>query len=82
MDCSRKAARKYKEAQAGARYKVASVYERERKLLEFFEKEGIRPGMRLMVENKNYDGTISVIVGKRMIRLGNAAADKMWVSKS
>ena len=70
------------EAQAGFKYKVASVYERDRKLLEFFEQEGIRPGTRLMVENKNYDGTISVIVRKRMIRLGNAAAEKMWISKS
>jgi len=70
------------EAQAGMKYKVASVYERDRKLLEFFENEGIRPGTHLTVETKNYDGTISVGVGKRMIRLGSAAADKMWISKS
>jgi DtxR family transcriptional regulator, Mn-dependent transcriptional regulator len=70
------------EAQAGTKYKVASVYERDRKLLEFFENEGIRPGTRLMVEAKNCDGTVSVLVAKRMIRLGNAAAEKMWIYKS
>jgi len=70
------------EAQAGMKYKVASIYERDRKLLEFFENEGIRPGTRLMVQARNYDGTISVLVDKRIIRLGNVAAEKMWISKS
>lgn len=69
------------EAGAGSRYKIASVYERDRKLLEFFEKEGIRPGVRVGIEAQNYDGTVSVSVGKRQIRLGAAAADKIWVSK-
>jgi DtxR family transcriptional regulator, Mn-dependent transcriptional regulator len=70
------------EAQAGVNYRVASVYERDRKLLEFFENEGLRLGTRLRIEGKNYDGTVSVILGKRVIRLGNAATEKMWVSKS
>ena len=34
------------ESEPGSKYVVASVYERDRKLLEFFEKEGIRPGVR------------------------------------
>lgn len=70
------------ETEAGSRYKIASVYERDRKLLEFFEKEEIRPGVRVDIEAQNYDGTVSVSVGKRQIRLGAAAADKIWVSKS
>jgi len=36
-----------REAVAGAKYRIASVYERDRKLLEFFDKEGIRPGVRI-----------------------------------
>jgi DtxR family Mn-dependent transcriptional regulator len=35
------------EVETGSRYTIASVYERDRKLLEFFEKEGIRPGVRV-----------------------------------
>jgi DtxR family Mn-dependent transcriptional regulator len=70
------------EAKAGSRYTVASVYERDRKLLEFFEKEGLRPGARIGVEARNYDGTVSLVIGKRQIRLGTTAADKVWVSKS
>jgi hypothetical protein len=61
---------------------VASVYERDRNLLEFFEKEGIRPGARIGVEARNYDGTVSLLLGKRQIRLGTPAAEKVWVSKS
>jgi len=69
------------EAEAASKYRVASVYERDRKLLEFFEKEGIRPGARLTVATRNYDGTISVSLEKHQIRLGSSAAEKVWISK-
>ena len=69
------------EAEPGASYVVSSVYERDRKLLEFFHQEGIRPGVRLAVESLNYDGTVSLTLGKHQIRLGTAAAQKVWVSK-
>jgi DtxR family transcriptional regulator, Mn-dependent transcriptional regulator len=70
------------EAVPGSRYAVASVYERDRKLLEFFDQEGIRPGVRIVVESRNYDGTVSVSVGKRQIRLGAVAAERVWLSKT
>lgn len=69
------------EAEPGARYVVASVYERDRKLLEFFDQEGIRPGVSLSVEARNYDGTVSLSMGKRSIRVGAVAAEKVWLSK-
>ncbi len=70
------------EATVGEPYRVASVYERDRKLLEFFDKEGIRPGFRISVKSRNYDGTISVSLAKNRIRLGTAAAERIWVVKS
>ena len=70
------------EADPGSKYAIASVYERDRKLLEFFDQEGIRPGVRIVVESRNYDGTVSVSVGKRQIRLGTVAAERIWVSKA
>jgi DtxR family transcriptional regulator, Mn-dependent transcriptional regulator len=70
------------EAEPGSKWTVASVYERDRKLLEFFDKEGIRPGARISVEARNYDGTVSLWVDKRQIRLGASAAEKIWASKS
>jgi DtxR family Mn-dependent transcriptional regulator len=69
------------EGLAGAKYRIASVYERDRKLLEFLDKEGIRPGVRIAVDSRNYDGTISLSVDKRRIRLGTAAAERVWISK-
>lgn len=70
------------EAESGSKYRIASVYERDRRLLEFFDKEGIRPGVRIGVDARNYDGTVSLSVDKRQIRLGMSAAEKIWVSKS
>ena len=70
------------DAQPELRYRVVSVYERDRKLLEFFESEGIRPGTQLLVESRNYDGTVSLAVEKAHIRLGSSAAEKVWVTKA
>jgi DtxR family Mn-dependent transcriptional regulator len=70
------------EARAGGQYQVASVYERDRKLLDFFEQEGIRPGTHLAVEARHYDGTISVEIAGKTTRLGALAADKIWVRTS
>ena len=70
------------EADIGRRYRIASVYERDRRLLEFFDKEGLRPGVQVIVEERNYDGTTSVLVGKHRVRLGATAVDKLWLDKS
>jgi DtxR family Mn-dependent transcriptional regulator len=68
------------EVDPGSKWTVASVYERDRKLLEFFDKEGIRPGVRVGFDSRNYDGTVSVSLDKRQIRLGIPAAEKVWVT--
>ena len=70
------------EAELGPMYQVSSVYERDRKLLEFFDQKGIRPGILLRVRARNYDGTLSLAVEKRSIELGGPAASKIWVKKS
>jgi DtxR family Mn-dependent transcriptional regulator len=69
------------EVEPGSNWIVASVYERDRKLLEFFDQEGIRPGTRITLEARNYDGTVSLSVDKHKIRLGVPAAEKIWVAK-
>jgi DtxR family Mn-dependent transcriptional regulator len=63
-------------------YRIVSVFERDRKLLEFLDAEGLRPGSRIILQSKNYDETVSLGVEKRLIRLGMPAAEKIWVSKS
>jgi DtxR family Mn-dependent transcriptional regulator len=69
------------EADLGS-YHIFSVYERDRKLLNFFADEGIRPGARLTVQTRNYDGTVSLVIESKTIRLGASAAEKIWVEKS
>jgi DtxR family transcriptional regulator, iron-dependent repressor len=70
------------EAPPDSRYSVTSIYERDRKLLEFLEKKNIRPGARLKVSARNYDGTLSLAVDGKAIALGGPAAEKIWVSRS
>src|SRR5262245_43239883 len=67
------------EAREGSRYQVDSLYERDRKLLEFFESEGIRPGVFLTVKSRNYDGTVSLAVNRKTGRIGGPAAERIWV---
>ena len=67
------------EADEGKKYSVRSVYERDRRLLEFFDQEGIRPGVSLAVRKKNYDGTTTLTIGNHSLRLGLEAARKIWV---
>jgi DtxR family transcriptional regulator, Mn-dependent transcriptional regulator len=70
------------EAEEGKKYQVKSVYERDRRLLEFFDQEGIRPGTVVSLESRNYDGTVTLTVGKSPVRLGLPAATKIWVAKT
>jgi DtxR family Mn-dependent transcriptional regulator len=67
-------------ATPGTSVRVSSVHERDRGLLEYFEGLGLRPGIRLRVVARNYDGTLALRVGNKGISLGEGAARKVWVS--
>ncbi len=66
----------------GRGYVVHSVYERDRKLLELFDRYGIRPGSRVKVLARNYDQTLNLAVGKTRFVLGTPAARQVWVYTS
>ena len=70
------------QAEAGNTYIVSGIYERDRRLLEFLEMRGIRPGARLQVEGRNYDQTLALITDAGSLSLGSAAAEKVWVIRS
>jgi DtxR family transcriptional regulator, Mn-dependent transcriptional regulator len=70
------------EAQEKQNYVIASVFERDRKLLQFFDEEGIHPGTVVAVQTKHYDGTTTLAIGNRSLRLGAPAARKIWVKKA
>ena len=68
------------EAPAGSGATIDSMHERDRKLLEYFDGLGLRPGVRIRVLDRNYDGTLSLRLGKKALILGEAAARRVWVS--
>jgi DtxR family transcriptional regulator, Mn-dependent transcriptional regulator len=69
------------EAEEKQKYSIASVFERDSKLLQFLDQEGIRPGATVAVHTKHYDGTTTLALGARSLRLGSLAAQKIWVKK-
>ncbi len=58
---------------------VSSVYERDRRLLEYLEGLGVRPGSNVRVEARNADDTLTLVVGGQRVQLGRSAAQKVWV---
>ena len=68
------------EAEPGSIVRIDSMHERDRKLLEYFDHLGIRPGVEIHVSRRNYDGTLSLRLGRKSINLGESAARKLWVS--
>jgi len=68
-------------AEPGHSYSVSGIYERDRKLLEFLESRGIRPGGKVSLTERNYDKTISVRTTKGPMVLGRSAAERIWVSR-
>jgi DtxR family transcriptional regulator, Mn-dependent transcriptional regulator len=68
------------EAQAGERFTVSGIYERDRQLLEFLEERGIRPGAHLQVSDRNYDQTLTLSTSVGQVSLGSSAAQRVWIS--
>ncbi len=67
----------------GEQATVVSVFERDRKLLEFLDGLGIRPSAALELLARNYDKTMTLrVAGEREVPLGLAAANRVWVQRS
>jgi DtxR family transcriptional regulator, Mn-dependent transcriptional regulator len=63
-------------------YTVSGIYERDRRLLEFLEHRGIRPGARLRLMERNYDQTVTVSTTAGTFSLGPAASGRVWVKSA
>jgi DtxR family Mn-dependent transcriptional regulator len=61
---------------------VSSVYERDRRLLEYLEGLGVRPGSTVLVESRNADDTLTLRIDGQRVQLGRSAAQKVWVAAS
>jgi DtxR family Mn-dependent transcriptional regulator len=58
---------------------VVSVFERDRRLLEYLNGLGIRPGAVVRMLATNYDDTLTLHLAGKPVQLGKAAAAKVWV---
>jgi DtxR family Mn-dependent transcriptional regulator len=67
------------ESAEDAEYTVASLYERDPKLLRFLHQTGIEPGGTVRVLKKNYDQTLAIETPTGSFTLGAPAAEKVWV---
>ena len=67
------------EGAPGTAYRVSGIYERDRKLLEFLDARGIRPGARVTVAGKNYDDTVTLKTDAGPVALGGGAAARVWI---
>jgi DtxR family Mn-dependent transcriptional regulator len=65
------------EAGAGEAVTVASVFERDRKLLEYLDESGIRPGVRLEVAAAGPN--LDLRADGRTARIDRTVAAKIWV---
>lgn len=67
------------EAVEGRSYTVASLQERDPKLLLFLHQAGIGPGQELRVTKQNYDETVSIELPTGNSILGRPAAEAVWL---
>ncbi len=66
------------DVEVGKPAKVVSVFERDRKLLEFLNGIGVFPGAVFELVSRNYDDTLTLRIGTQLVQLGQAAARKVW----
>ena len=62
--------------------RVISVFERDRRLLEYLDGLGICPGASVETISHNHDDTFSLRVAGEAIELGAGAAGKIWVERT
>src|SRR5580658_5356751 len=61
-------------------YSVSGIYERDRRLLEFLEARGIRPGAKVRLLERNYDQTLTLSTPAGTVSLGPAASERVWLT--
>jgi DtxR family transcriptional regulator, Mn-dependent transcriptional regulator len=68
------------DAELDQTYAVSGIYERDRRLLEFLEHRGVRPGAKLRLVERNYDQTLTLSTPVGTVSLGPAASERVWLS--
>jgi len=68
------------QAEPGENYVVSGIYERDRRLLEFLEAHGLRPGVRVQIQERKKGRTLTLVTDAGPVTLGRSAAQRIWVS--
>ncbi|MCZ2108538.1 MAG: metal-dependent transcriptional regulator [Dehalococcoidia bacterium] len=67
----------------GETVKVDRVFEEDEQLLQFFDEEGIRPGVLIMLESvAPYRGTVTATLNGRSVVMGSQVAGHIWVTET
>lgn len=64
---------------AGKSVEVLCVYEKDPDFLKFLSGLAIHPGARARIRKREYDETMTLVVGNRTIHLGKPATSRIWV---
>lgn len=72
-------ARTLSDARKGQRVEILRVFEKDSRFLDYLDRWRLRPGARLLVEHKDYDDTLQVLVAGKTVHLGRTATDRIWV---
>jgi len=67
------------EVEPGRTVEVLRVYEKDARFLDFVEGLRLRPGVRVRIERREYDETMTLALGRRRLHLGKPATDRIWV---
>jgi DtxR family transcriptional regulator, Mn-dependent transcriptional regulator len=70
------------EVESNTEATVVSVFERDRRLLEYLNGMGVHPGATLTMLARNYDDTLSLRIAGQAVQLGKSAAERIWVDAS
>lgn len=70
------------ELPVGKAARILSVFERDRQVLEYFDKLVVRPGASVTVLQHNSDDTLTLELDGRNVPLGRSGADRVWVALS
>jgi DtxR family transcriptional regulator, Mn-dependent transcriptional regulator len=67
------------EMAAGQSVEVLCVYEKDPEFLKFLSGLTLHPGARVRIRRREYDETMTLAVGNRIVHLGKPATTRIWV---
>ena len=68
------------EVKSPGEFQLVSVYERDRRMMEFLDNLHLRPGVSFSWLARNYDETTTLQIDGRTVQLGASVAKRVWVA--